>query len=90
MSLFLGVLYVPLFVGVAVTFFRVMLVIPMGSVLAVGCVAVLLVKSLGFIPRMTLAGNRGKEKSGGSSGEEGGQFHAAPGVADQPGMASGH
>ena len=57
---------------------------------AVAVTAVLLMQRLGFFPRMTLAGNRGKEESGGSSGEEGGQFHAGPDVADRPGMASEH
>lgn len=87
-SLLLGVLHFAILFGVAVTFFGVMLVIAMGRVLAMG--TVLLMQGLGFFPRMTLAGNRGKEESGGSSGEEGGQFHAGPDVADRPGMASEH
>ena len=83
-SLFDGML-VAMLLRVAVLTFLVFAV-----AITVAVRAVLLVQGLGFFPRMTLAGNRGKEKSGGCSGEEGGQFHDGPDVADQPGMASGH
>ena len=55
------------------------------AVFGVGVGTVLLMKCLGFFPRMTLARDRGKEKSGGSSGEEGGQFHAGAGCSGSTG-----
>lgn len=54
----------------------------------VAAMTVFFMKSLGLFPRMTLAGNRGKEESGGSGSEKSGQFHPGPDVADRPPMAS--
>ena len=62
--------------------------IAMVLALAVGGVAVLLVEGLGLFTGMALAGNRGKEESGGGSGEEGGRFHAGADVAHRRAMAS--
>ena len=69
-----------------VAFFAFGLVLFSAVMAAVG---VFFIESLGLFPRMTLAGNRGKEESGGSGSEKSGQFHPGPDVADRPPMASG-